>query len=76
MKNNLMQQNAADKGTKKAIYFHNFRKSMLHPQKNSTTHEKVVEKNVIHKCRGGNLVARYVPTITRAVERNHPPMCP
>ena len=45
MKTNVMQQNAADKGTKGPIYFQNFRKSMLHPQKNSTTHEKVVEKN-------------------------------
>ena len=48
LKTKVMQQNAADKGTKKAIYFQNFRKSKLHPQKNSTTHEKVVEKNAIH----------------------------
>ena len=48
LKTKVMQQNAADKGTKKAIYFQNFRKSKLHPQKNSTTHEKIVEKNAIH----------------------------
>ena len=74
MKTNVMQQNAADKGTKKAIYFQNFRKTRTHPQKNSTTHEKVVEKNtknVVESCRGGYYVARHVPNTTCADEWNH-----
>ena len=74
VKTNVMQQSAADKGTKKAIYFQNFRKSTLHPQKNSTTHEKVVEKNaknVVLSCRGGKPAARCVSIITCAVNRYH-----
>ena len=74
VKTNVMQQNAADKGTKKAIYFQNFRKSTLHPQKNSTTHEKVVEKNaknVVLSCRGGKPAARCVSIIICAVNRYH-----